>query len=417
MHSFRSQRRVTGSGITIQDDVLLAWPDRVHTESRLEKTRMVSIVTPGVGYVSSNFDVGLTVELNAQERQAHLDYAFKGNVFFIAQHAGDPRFSFSLGGTQMVGGIETRIIEVNADGLPLRWFVDPQSGRILRQSGSFQGKNSETDYSDWRDVGEFTIPFHWTSTDGKDSYSTEILAIEINPPVDAALFGRPAAALGPITPAAARPALPKAVLKVASQPPNAQVFLDDRPRGATDAEGNLVLRAAAGAHRLKLTFPGHKDSVQDVTLAVGNPTKVEARLVPPTASLQVQTQPGVVQVYVDDELKGVSSSEGRLVINKLAPGNHRVRLTLIGYKEAIQPLELAAGDSKTIEAKLEAAGPKPLALAEIEEALTNGLPPKGITKLVNQYGVDFALTDEAEKRLRAAGADDGLLLAISRNKK
>ena len=37
--------------------------------------------------------------------------------------------------------------------------------------------------------------------------------------------------------------------------------------------------------------------------------------------------------------------------------------------------------------------------------------------MVEQYGVDFELTDEAEKRLRDAGADTNLLLAIARAKK
>jgi hypothetical protein len=37
--------------------------------------------------------------------------------------------------------------------------------------------------------------------------------------------------------------------------------------------------------------------------------------------------------------------------------------------------------------------------------------------MVEQYGVDFALTEEAEKRLRDAGADSNLLLAIARAKK
>ena len=124
-----------------------------------------------------------------------------------------------------------------------------------------------------------------------------------------------------------------------------------------------------------------------------------------------------MQVYVDDEFKGISSAEGRLVISNLAPGNHRLRFTTIGYKELTESLDLTAGETKSLEGKLEPAGPKPLALPEIEEALNNGLPTKGVTKLVNQYGVDFALTKEVEQRLRSKGADSDLLLAIATGKK
>ena len=61
-------------------------------------------------------------------------------------------------------------------------------------------------------------------------------------------------------------------------------------------------------------------------------------------------------------------------------------------------------------------GPPALTLAEVENALAN-LPKKRVGEMVEQYGVDFDLTDEAEKRLRGAGADTNLLLAIARAKK
>jgi hypothetical protein len=61
-------------------------------------------------------------------------------------------------------------------------------------------------------------------------------------------------------------------------------------------------------------------------------------------------------------------------------------------------------------------GPPALTLAEVENALAN-LPKKRVAEMVSQYGVDFDLTDEAEKRLRDAGADASLLLAIAKAKK
>jgi hypothetical protein len=61
-------------------------------------------------------------------------------------------------------------------------------------------------------------------------------------------------------------------------------------------------------------------------------------------------------------------------------------------------------------------GPPALSLAEVEQALAN-LPKKRVEEMVEQYGVDFELTDEVEKRLRDQGADTHLLLAIARAKK
>ncbi len=61
-------------------------------------------------------------------------------------------------------------------------------------------------------------------------------------------------------------------------------------------------------------------------------------------------------------------------------------------------------------------GPPALTLAEVEKALTD-LPKKRVATMIDEFGVDFALTNEAEQRLRAAGADANLLLAIAKAKK
>ncbi len=62
-------------------------------------------------------------------------------------------------------------------------------------------------------------------------------------------------------------------------------------------------------------------------------------------------------------------------------------------------------------------GPPPLALSEVLEALQKGVPAARVSSLVSQFGVSFALTDEAEKQLRGAGADANLLLTIAKAKK
>ena len=55
------------------------------------------------------------------------------------------------------------------------------------------------------------------------------------------------------------------------------------------------------------------------------------RLAPRTATLVIESCPGGAHVYVDDEPVGTTSSEGRLTLTMLSPGQHRVRLSLDGY--------------------------------------------------------------------------------------
>jgi hypothetical protein len=56
-----------------------------------------------------------------------------------------------------------------------------------------------------------------------------------------------------------------------------------------------------------------------------------------------------------------------------------------------------------------------LAINEIEKLLKGSVSPARVIALVQQYGVNFELSDDAEKQLRGLGADDKLLIAIAKN--
>jgi len=216
------------------------------------------------------------------------------------------------------------------------------------------------------------------------------------------------------------PAWPTSNLKVLSQPGGADVYLDGKLMGTTSADrGELALgNLPPGSSSLRVTASGYQDWTQSLTLTVGNTVSVEVRMVQAVSSLSLQTMPGNVQVYLDDLFKGITSEqEGRLKIEGLAPGDHRVRLTLPGYKEWSQPIALAAGALLPLTVKLEPAGPKPLTFDEVEEALKNGISKKRVAELTKQFGVDFTITAEQEQRLRGAGADGELLYLISKSKK
>jgi hypothetical protein len=88
-------------------------------------------------------------------------------------------------------------VDVNSAGAAIRWFVDPQSGHILKetyqtlgQSGPVQG---ETDMDKWTPVNGLNVPFvRHNKQNGQDSSTAEYTAIELNPTVDPKLFQKPA---------------------------------------------------------------------------------------------------------------------------------------------------------------------------------------------------------------------------------
>jgi TPR repeat protein len=59
------------------------------------------------------------------------------------------------------------------------------------------------------------------------------------------------------------------------------------------------------------------------------------------------------------------------------------------------------------------AKPAPFSLSEVESGLKGSITSKRMATLVQQFGVDFSLSDASQKRLAEAGADANLLQVIS----
>jgi len=137
-----------------------------------------------------------------------------------------------------------------------------------------------------------------------------------------------------------------------------------------------------------------------------------------TAIMKVRSKPGGVHVYVNNEPKGTTSvEEGEIILKELPAGSLKLRLSLEGYKDWTQTITLAAGQTSSVEAELTPRGAAPFTLEDILELLQGGVSAKRAATLVQQYGVDFALTQAIENRIRAAGGDSDLLLAIAKAKK
>ena len=63
--------------------------------------------------------------------------------------------------------------------------------------------------------------------------------------------------------------------------------------------------------------------------------------------LRIEGAPKGAEVYVDDEFKGQVSREGRLKIPGLSPQKHVVRVSAQGYREKVETLDLAPGETRT----------------------------------------------------------------------
>ncbi|MBI4851579.1 MAG: serine/threonine protein kinase [Acidobacteria bacterium] len=61
-------------------------------------------------------------------------------------------------------------------------------------------------------------------------------------------------------------------------------------------------------------------------------------------NVTVQTSPPACEIYIDDEFKGRTGPEGRLIVKGLQAGSHKVRIVLKGYLDSEQAFTAGAGD-------------------------------------------------------------------------
>jgi hypothetical protein len=101
----------------------------------------------------------------------------------------------------------------------------------------------------------------------------------------------------------------------------------------------------------------------------------------------------------------------------LEPGNNVIAVRAIGGdgnddQKYVFVRRLSASAPPAVKAV-----PPPLSVAEVDDALRNQVSKTRLTVLVRQYGVDFSVTIQVEKRLRSIGGDDALLAAIAHAKR
>jgi zinc protease len=178
---------------SMRSETVIVYPDHLHAEMQTPNGAMNVVVTPDVAFMATpgqgmrNFPPSQKEETLEQ---------IKRDPIFIASHWKDPNVFFSANGTEKVADVEARIVDVNAAGTAIRWFVDPQTGHILKetyrtlsQGGPVQG---ETDMDDWKPLGGLTLPLvRHNKQNGQDSSTAEYTALELNPALDPKLFEKP----------------------------------------------------------------------------------------------------------------------------------------------------------------------------------------------------------------------------------
>ena len=178
----------------MQLESVIVYPDHLHATMQTPQGNAEVVVTPGAAFIELPNG---QIQNWPDDRKTESLEQIKRDPIFIAAHASDPKVFFHAAGTEKVGDIEARIVDVNADGVAIRWFVDPQSGHILKETYRTLGQHGpvrgETDMDDWKPVNGITIPMtRRNKQDGQDSSTAGYKAVTLNPTIESKLFEKPA---------------------------------------------------------------------------------------------------------------------------------------------------------------------------------------------------------------------------------
>lgn len=139
----------------------------------------------------------------------------------------------------------------------------------------------------------------------------------------------------------------KGNLKIISDPPGAEIFLDHQSKGKSPAQ---LFDLPVGSYYLKLVKPGFVDYTQIVSLRENDTRLISARLTP-MAFISIFTNPPGCKILVDDSLAGFSPVRALAV----QPGFHKFKAIKNGFVETEQIYPVPAGKGDTLNLALQPA--------------------------------------------------------------
>jgi zinc protease len=177
---------------SLEAEAISVFPDHAWQKVTTPMGDMTLVFTPAASFMMG----AMGGEMPDWQKEEGLK-EMKRDPVFVAQHADDPKFAFSAGGSEKIGDVDAKILDVSADGVPVRWFVDPQSGKILRAAWKGMGPEGPgdlvADFADWKATAGITLPFKATRTrNGEKEMSADVKEMEFNPTVDPKIFEKPA---------------------------------------------------------------------------------------------------------------------------------------------------------------------------------------------------------------------------------
>lgn len=168
-------------------------------------------------------------------------------------------------------------------------------------------------------------------------------------------------------------------IHVDGNPAGMAIALDGISSGVVPPSGVLVLdQIPIGGHTVGAAMAGYQEKETLVEVLDGQITKIRIELTAiSTGTLEINSNPVNVQVYLDDLYKGITP----VTLTGVPVGDHTILLRLTGYQDWSSPVTITPGGQQIVSGTLErSAAPQsgagqPAAIpAAVPTAAAGGLP-------------------------------------------
>lgn len=192
------------------------------------------------------------------------------------------------------------------------------------------------------------------------------------------------------------------LLLVESEPPGAELFINDAARGRTP---RLITDLPVGDYRFTFKATGYQDRNVDVNVRDRTPQRITTTLVPDTGSLRLTSEPAGARIILNGTDRGTTPA----LLERISSGMNTLELQIEGYRPFRQELRITAGEQEALRAVLE---PIPASLNVVT------IPPGARIYVDNQYRGDSPLLlrdiPPKEYRIRAElGGHDAMARTVT----
>jgi zinc protease len=164
----------------IESDNLTAFPDRRRGVMKTPMGEMTMVSSSGGSFIVGPMG---TQDMPSSQREAQQRDA-KTDMITVLKNIENPKYVFTASGADT--------LEIDADGVAVKWIVDPATGKILRKVSQGPRGETITEYAEWKTFDGLSVPVAFTvTTGGEVGAQGKVSNVELNPAVDPKLFEKP----------------------------------------------------------------------------------------------------------------------------------------------------------------------------------------------------------------------------------